>query len=144
MELLVYDKNRLLIGIVEAYEYLRWTRRYSSCGSFEIKAVATDTNLALLRTGHIVWKNDSAEAAYIEMLELTMGGGEYITASGRFITSILARRIIWDTETLNGELSAMVGRLLDNNLIKPANVARRIERVTYLSVTSISLNIFFP
>ncbi len=93
MEIYVFDKSRKLIGAVEAFEYLRWTRRYSVCGSFEIKAVATDTNLALLRTGHIIWKNDSAEAAYIEMLELSMDGGEYITASGRFITSILARRI---------------------------------------------------
>ena len=132
MQLYVFDRNRKLVGLVEAFEYLRWTRRYSVCGSFEIKAVATDANLALLRTGNIVWKNDSTEAAYIEMLELTTSGGEYIMASGRFITSILARRIVWETETLNGELSAMVGRLLDNNMIKPANAARRIERVSYL------------
>ncbi len=72
-----------------------------------------------------IWKNDSAEAAYIEMVELTSSGGEYITASGRFVTSILARRIVWETETLNGELSAMIGRLLDNNLIKPTNPATR-------------------
>ncbi len=135
MEIYVYDKGRKLIGAVEAYEYLRWTRRYSACGSFEIKAVATDTNLALLKTGNIVWKNDDSEAAYIEMVELTTSGGEYITASGRFVTSILARRIIWETETLNGELSAMVGRLLDNNLIRPANNARRIERISYLPQT---------
>ncbi len=131
MELLVFDKSRKLKGTVEAYEYLRWTRRYSSCGSFEIKAVANDDNLALLKTGNIVWKNDDCEAAYIEHIELTVDQKEYITASGRFVTSILARRIVWQTETLNGELTAMVGRLLDNNLIKPADNSRRIEKVSY-------------
>jgi hypothetical protein len=133
LELYIFNHNRKLAGLVEAFEYLRWTRRYSSCGSFEVKAVATDTNLALLRTGNIVWKNNDCEAAYIEHVELTMDGGEYITASGRFVTSILARRIVWNTENLSGDLSAAVGKLLDNNVIKPANSARRIERVTYVT-----------
>jgi hypothetical protein len=135
MLLYVFDGKRKLAGLIETFEYLRWTRRYSSCGSFEVKAVATDANLALLRTGNIVWKNDDAEAAYIEHVELNMDGGEYITASGRFVTSILARRIVWETETLNGDLAAVVGKLLDNNIIKPTNPARKIERVSYISNT---------
>ncbi len=81
MEIYVFDKSRKLIGAVEAYEYLRWTRRYSSCGSFEVKAVANDNNLALLKTGHIVWKNDDSEAAFIEHIELTTDNKECITAS---------------------------------------------------------------
>ncbi len=135
MELYIFDRARKLAGIVESFEYLRWTRRYSSCGNFEVKAVATDDNLNLLKNGHIIWKNDGSDAAYIELVELSMDGGEYITASGRFITAILARRIIWDTETLNGELAAMIGKLLDNNIIKPGNTARKIERVSYVSKT---------
>ncbi len=106
MELYIFDKSRKLAGIIEAFEYLRWTRRYSACGSFEVKAVATDDNLNLLKNGNIIWKNDGSEAAYIELVELSMDGGEYITASGRFIASILSRRIIWDTETLNSTASS--------------------------------------
>ncbi len=40
MEIYIFNKRRELVGVVEAFEYLRWTRRYSACGSFEIKAVA--------------------------------------------------------------------------------------------------------
>jgi hypothetical protein len=53
MELYIYNSNRELAGIVESFEYLRWTRRYSQCGSFELKAIATPENTALLKTGNI-------------------------------------------------------------------------------------------
>ena len=133
MELYIYDGARKLSGIVEAFDYLRWSRRYHSCGSFEIKAVATPGNLALIKTGNILWKNDDEEAGYIELVELTMEeGGEHITATGRFVSSIMGRRIIWSTENLSGELSAMLGRLLTNHLISPADTARKIERVQYV------------
>ena len=72
MELYIYDGARKLSGIVEAFDYLRWSRRYHSCGSLEIKAVATPGNLALIKTGNILWKNDDEEAGYIELVELTM------------------------------------------------------------------------
>ena len=38
MELYIYNSSRELTGIVESFEYLRWTRRYSQCGSFELKS----------------------------------------------------------------------------------------------------------
>jgi hypothetical protein len=40
---------------------------------------------------------------------------------------------VWNTETLSGDLAAAIGKLLDNNLRKPTNSARKIERVTYVS-----------
>ena len=94
MELYIFNQSdRQLAGIIEAFEYLRWTRRYSRCGSFELKAVATDENLAMLQIGNILWKNDDEEAGLIEFVQLTMQEQEFIVVSGRFATSFLARRI---------------------------------------------------
>jgi hypothetical protein len=62
MELYIFNTNRELVGIVESFEYLRWTRRYSQCGSFELKAIATQENAELLKEGNIIWKNDDEEA----------------------------------------------------------------------------------
>jgi hypothetical protein len=62
MELYVFNSSRQLAGIVESFEYLRWTRRYSQCGSFELKAIATPENTALLKAGNILWKSDDEEA----------------------------------------------------------------------------------
>ncbi len=135
MELYIFDHNRKMSGVIEAYEYLRWTRRYSECGSFELKAIATAGNLALLQIANILWKNDDEEAGLIEFVELTGGEQEFITVSGRFATSFLARRIVWGIELLSGDLGMAAGQLLNNNLITPADSARQIAGIIYIPTT---------
>lgn len=131
MELYIYNSNRDLVGIVESFEYLRWTRRYSQCGSFELKAIATLENTELLKEGNIIWKNDDEEVGIIEHLELSQTEHEIITASGRFATSFLSRRIVWQTEKLSGDISTCVEQLLNNNLINPSDVARKIANISF-------------
>jgi len=131
MELYLFNTERELEGLVESFEYLRWTRRYAQCGSFELKAIASNENIALLKIGNILWKNDDEEAGIIENLEMTLQEQEYITVSGRFATSLLARRIIWGTEILTGDLSAAILQLLNNHLISPANADRAIGGFAY-------------
>lgn len=133
MQLYIYNPNRELTGIVESFEYLRWSRRYSQCGSFELKAIATQENTALLKEGNIIWKNDDEEAGIIEHLELSQTEQEIITASGRFATSFLARRILWQTEILSGDLSVCALQLINNNLINPTDTARQITGISFSS-----------
>lgn len=133
MQLYIYNPNRELTGIVESFEYLRWTRRYSQCGSFELKAIATQENTALLKEGNIIWKNDDEEAGIIERLELSQSEHEIITASGRFATSFLARRILWQTEILSGDISVCALQLINNNLINPTDTARQITGISFSS-----------
>ena len=142
MELYVFHQNnRQLGGIIEAYEYLRWTRRYSRCGSFELKAIATDTNLSLLKIGNILWKNDDEESGLIEFVELTGSDREFIQVNGRFATSFLARRIVLGTETLSGDLGAAIRQLVDSNLINPSNTSRKINGITCeTAVLGVSVN----
>lgn len=133
MELYIFNTNRELVGIVESFEYLRWTRRYSQCGSFELKAIATQENAELLKEGNIIWKNDDEEAGIIEHLSLSQTDQEFITVSGRFATSFLARRIVWQTEKLSGDISDCVEQLIENNLINPTDVARKISGISFSS-----------
>jgi hypothetical protein len=120
-----------MAGVIEAYDYLRWTRRYSQCGSFELKAIANDENIALLQLDNILWKNDDEEAGIIEFLEYSQDESEYIMVSGRFATSYLSRRIIWNTEILSGDLSSGVAQLLNNHIISPSNKDRKISGITF-------------
>jgi len=133
MELYVFRRDRSLLGVVEAFEYLRWTRRYSHCGGFELKAIATPENVELLRLGHYLWKNDDEEAGLIEFRELAAPDRETILVSGRFATSFLGRRIVWGTETLSGDLSDCVEQLLNNHLITPEDPARHIPGIIFSS-----------
>jgi len=133
LELFVFRRDRSLLGVVEAFEYLRWTRRYSKCGSFELKAIATPENTELLRLGHYLWKNDDEEAGLIEFRELAAPDRETIHVRGRFATSFLSRRIVWGTENLIGDLSHCVGLLLRNHLIDPEDPTRLIPGIAFLS-----------
>lgn len=130
MELYIFDQARSLTGIVESFEYLRWTRRYSACGAFELKAIATPENTALLQIGNYLWKSDDEEAGIIEHLELSQADKDTIIASGRFATSLLARRIIWGTELLDGTLSACIQTLLNHHIISPNDPNRRIDFIS--------------
>ena len=146
MQLYVFDQTRSLAGIVESFEYLRWTRRYSACGSFELKAIATPENLALLQIGNYLWKSDDEEAGIIEHIELSQTDKDIITVSGRFATILLARRIIWGTETLNGNLSTCVQTLLDNHVLNPADVDRKIDFLSFAALpipTSVNTQISY-
>lgn len=132
MELYIFNQSdRKMAGIIEAYEYLRWTRRYSQCGSFEIKAIATAENIALLQIGNILWKNDDEEAGLIEFIELTMQEQEFIVASGRFATSFLARRIVLGTYNLTGDLGSALASLIINSVIAPGINDRKISGINY-------------
>ena len=133
MELYVYGNTRQLVGVVESFEYLRWTRRYTQCGAFELKAIATPDNIALLTLGHLLWKSDDEEVGIIEHLEMAQADKETITVSGRFATSLLARRIIWGAETLNGDLSACALQLINNHLIMPSDTNRQISSISFAS-----------
>jgi hypothetical protein len=136
MDLYIFDGNtRKVAGIIESYEYLRWTRRYSRCGAFELKAIATTENLALLQIGNFLWKNDDAETGIVEFVEYTQGEQEYITVSGRFLTGLLSRRIIWTTETLKGDITAVIGQLLNNHLLNPTDTNRTMTDITFHAVT---------
>lgn len=129
----MYGYTRQLVGVVESFEYLRWTRRYSQCGTFELKAIATPDNIVLLTLGNLLWKSDDEEVGIIEHLEMAQSDKETITVSGRFATSMLARRIIWGTETLSGDLSACALQMLNNHLIVPSDTNRRIAGIDFTS-----------
>ena len=141
MELYIFNKSdRQMSGIIEAYEYLRWTRRYSRCGAFELKAVATAENLALLRIANILWKNDDEEAGLIEFVELTLKEQEFILVSGRLATGFLARRIVLETVRISNDLGLGIGQLIYQNITNPTDASRKIAGIEHLPF-SLGINI---
>ena len=67
----------------------------------------------------------------IEHIEITQTDKEMITASGRFATALLDRRIIWGTEVLNGDIGSCVSQLITNHMINPIDPARCIDYISY-------------
>ncbi len=128
MELYVFDKELNFLGILDGFFSLRWVRRYSKCGEFELHCGLTPATLNLLNRGNIIWKNDCTEAGIIEYRNITLNvqKEEVLIVSGRFLTGYLNRRIIWGTERLYGKAEVVIRTLVKNHAINPDNPERVI------------------
>lgn len=113
----VYNQDYARIGYIESYYYLSWVRRYSGCGELELKCAPE--NLPLLSLGNILAKAGDNEGAVIETILVESVEQEIITVRGRFLTVLLEKRIIWETESLNGDIGSCIGQLITNQAITP-------------------------
>lgn len=118
MELKIMNANEELIGIIDEYKSLIWTRRYYECGDFELYCKATSETLALLRTGNFIARDNDEQVCIIEkiILETDVDNGNYITVSGRCMKSILDRRIVWNQTTLYAKIETFIQMILDENI----------------------------
>ena len=132
MELYIFDRDLNFQGILESFFSLRWVRRYSKCGEFELHCSLTSETLQLLQKGNVVWKKDDLEAGYIEYRNLSQDseGKEALVVKGKFLTGYLGRRIIWGTENLNTTAELAIRTLINNHAINPINADRKIDLLT--------------
>ena len=124
----IYNQDYERIGYVESYSYLSWVRRYSSVGEFELKCAPE--NLPLLSLGNILTKIGDDEGGVIETIILESVEQEIITVRGRFLPVLLEKRIIWNTENLNGDIGLCIGQLINNHLVNPQDSGRRIPNLS--------------
>ena len=131
MEVYIFDKELNLEGILGSYTSLIWRRRYSTHGDFELHCALTPETLNLLKRGNLIWKNDDAEAGYIQYRNLALNddGDEILVVQGKFLTGYLNRRIIWGTENLNTTSELAMRELIDKNCINPSDTDRKIDLI---------------
>lgn len=129
MELYIFDRELNFKGIFEGHFSLRWVRRYSRCGEFELHCSLTPETLNILKRGNVIWKKDDLEAGYIEYRNLKQDskGKEVLVVRGKFLTGYLNRRIIWGIENLNSTSELAIRELINNNAINPIDVNRKLD-----------------
>ncbi len=116
-----------IIGIIDTAKSVIWHSVYFGVGDFEIHTAATPEAVSLLRAGHYVTRPDDADnVGIIEKLYLpeNTDEGATITASGRFVKSILERRLIYNLSgtsnkatILRGNVESEVREVVKNNAI---------------------------
>lgn len=94
VDVYVLDQNFHKIDVIDDYTSLIWSRRYYETGDFEIYVNASVKNINLLKIGYFVMRLDDEEIFRIETVEITTNveEGDFITASGRDLRSILYQR----------------------------------------------------
>ena len=107
MQIEVYDMSATdsgisiqLMAICDSFSSLLWDVQYYNCGSFEIYIAASPQNIATFQPGRIVGRDDDKQHyGIIETIKLETDAenGDYLTVTGRFLMSLLSRRIIYPT-----------------------------------------------
>lgn len=129
--------NEALEGlcVVDYYESFIWSKRYYDVGDFQL-VVGVGTEAArYAREGYYVLRDGHKEAGIIERVEIMADatGHETMTISGRFLSSILGRRIIARQTQVSGTIANCVRKLVNENAISPTDANRRIPNLGYAS-----------
>ncbi|WP_432408643.1 siphovirus ReqiPepy6 Gp37-like family protein [Wukongibacter sp. M2B1] len=131
MELYIFNRDLEPQGIIEGYDSLRWVRRYSQCGEFELQTALTASNLKLLQQENIIYKKDDTEAGVINYInyKLDTDGKEIIVVKGKFATGYLNRRITLGANTITDTAENIMRILLNDNAINPTDSNRTISNL---------------
>lgn len=126
---IIADENLNRLGVLEEYSSLIWTSRYYTPGDFEICANVTPKSIEFLKIDNFVIRPDDENVGIIEdiVIQINADGQEMITAKGRFLSSILGRRIVAEqTNFVDTYVSDAIAGLINQNIIEPRNRTRRI------------------
>lgn len=114
---------------VDDYTSFIWATRYYEPGDFELTVPMSSHNLQFLQVNNYVMRGDNdSEMGIIERREVTqdLNGQETMTVSGRFLSSILARRIIAQQTQVSGTIANCVTQLINVSAINPTDTARKL------------------
>ena len=137
------DTNFIRLAVIDDYISFIWTSRYYSSGDFELCIDVNPKNIAIIKKDYYVVRDDDENVGIIEdvFIERTEDGHETMIIKGRFLQSILGRRIIAPQTTATGKVSACVESLINSNIINPAIAARKISNfVVDKSSINITMN----
>lgn len=137
MELFILDSNLESFVVLDSYNSLIWTDRYSEYGDFEIYTAMEEELLSYVKQEFYVSRPDSEHAMIIEKIEIDTDAedGPVITITGRSLESILDRRIVWDKTSLSGSFQDGIEKLLNENIISPSNESRKISNFKMVKST---------
>lgn len=130
------DFNRL--AVIDDYISFIWTTRYYTSGDFELCVDVDSINVDTLKMNYYVCRDDDENVGIIEdiVIQRDDDGHEMLIAKGRFLASILSRRIIATQTTLSGSLAVGIRKLLNENIVSPTDTDRKIDNFV-LSIPNI-------
>lgn len=134
MDLYFMGANFAQKAVLDVFKSLIWTKRYYTCGDFELYTPATAEITAILAACQYVCRDDDDSVMIVENVKITTDAesGDYYTITGRSLESILARRIVQGTDTHQfvidtDDAAEVVYQLLRVNIGEDAEAARKVS-----------------
>ena len=133
MDITVLNSKFEAAAIVDSYKSFIWTERYNEYGDFELCVPMADPSVKELLIDRYLRIRDSEYVMIIDTLQVDSDSedGNYLIVTGKSLESILERRIVWGLKTLSGNFQNGIKTLLEENIISPSNVDRKIENFVF-------------
>ncbi|MBS5806408.1 MAG: siphovirus ReqiPepy6 Gp37-like family protein [Firmicutes bacterium] len=105
-DIYVYTRDLELIGIIDFFSSLRWRRKYYESGEFELHIPLNSQTEKYLKKDNLIIRDDAIEVGIIESFTINDAGddGVEVIIYGRFLSSILDRRIIKSKINFSGKI----------------------------------------
>ena len=129
------------LAVIDTYKSLIWTKKYYTCGDFELYMPADAKLLSVLQVDNCLQRDDDDTIMIIENIEITTSTdeGDFFIITGRSLESLLARRIIWGQTNLSYQNPVEgIYKLITDNAIVPDNTARLIPGLMLGDVLSVT------
>lgn len=131
------------LAVIDDYISFIWTSRYYSCGDFELCVNANPTNAAIFQKDYFIYREDDDNIGVVEDIKFQTNedGQEIMLITGRFLSSIIDRRVISRRTIINSNLITAIRTMLNNEIINPSDSARKIANLTFQSLVTSNVNI---
>lgn len=120
------------LAVIDEYTSLIWTTRFYTCGDFELCVDVDEKTTGLFRKGYYIMREDDENVGVVEKVQIQKNEDdqEILIVTGRFLPSIIGRRIISKQTIVSGAVSDCVNALLTQEIINPTISARQIPNFT--------------
>lgn len=137
----VKNLNLEKLGVIEKIKMLKTAKGYSRCKSFETSCPFTQNNFDLLKIDNIIIVDDFYGVIETIAYEDNYEGDFNIIVLGRELKSLLDRRIVWNTLSMNTTAELYLRKAVEDNIINPTNADRKIDVISLGAVNGISTKI---
>lgn len=133
MELLVLNTKFETVAFIDSFESHVWSDRYNERGDFELTFAMGPNILEFLKEDYYLVSSESEHVMIIEdiVVDSEVEDGNILIVTGRSLESILDRRIVWGQKVLKGNLQNGVKTLLEEAIISPSNIDRKIDNFIF-------------
>lgn len=133
MQLYILNPEYEFVGFIDEADSILWNKKYNDVGYCEIYLPCSDEMLTMLKKGNYVYRYDDDMFCKIETFEITTDAeqGDYIISTANDVSSILAGRYPLKRFTHKGTVATYIYRLIDENIINPADSTRKIANLVF-------------
>lgn len=129
MQIYVLDTELHPVTMIDYAESVLWFKKYNDVGEAEIYLQCDEEVLSLLQRDYYLYRYDDDMFCQIKKIHIVENAenGDYLTVTAvDGAKDILSGRIVWNTINFKGTVPEFIRRVLNENIIDPADRSRQI------------------